>query len=244
MRFLMSDYHYNPNYIHHKNSAINSTLRELVFGVEDGMVSTMGAVTGIATGTGNHIIVVLSGFVIIAVESISMAVGSYISNKSEVEMKRRMIAEEKEEIRDHPVEEQEEMVRLFVKDGWPETLAQEMASQTGKDKKLMLKEMAYRELHIIPEGYGAPVKEGLTMLFSYVFGGAIPLAPYLFFEIEVALVVSITATLIGLFILGVFTTKFSHRKWWKAGLEMLLLAGAAAGVGYAVGSLGDSLLRE
>lgn len=239
----MSDYHYNPNYIHHKNSAVTATLRELVFGIEDGMVSTMGAVTGIATGTGNHIIVVLSGFVIIAVESISMAVGSYISNKSEVEMKRRMVAEEKEEIRDHPREEEEEMIRLFVADGWPQNLAKEMSVHTAKDKKLMLREMSYRELKIIPEGHGAPVKEGVTMLFSYIFGGSIPLLPYLFFGIATALIISVLCTLVGLFILGVFTTKYSHRKWWKAGLEMLLLAGTAGAVGYGVGILGNRFLK-
>lgn len=240
----MSDYHYNPDYIHHRNPALRSTLRELVFGIEDGMVSTMGAVTGIATGTGNQTIVVISGLVIIAVESISMAVGSYLSNKSEAEMNQRIMSEEKQEIHDEPREEKEEMRRLFMADGWPEELAVSMAERTGRDKKLMLKEMAYRELRIIPDAPGSPLKQGFTMLFSYLAGGIIPLAPFLFFNIQSALLISVSTTLIGLFALGAFTTRYSRRSWWKAGLEMLVLAGAAAGVGYFVGRLGENLLMK
>jgi len=240
----MSDYHYNPNYIHHKNTLGGTTLRELVFGIEDGMVSTMGAITGIAAGTGNHSIVVLSGLVIIAVESISMGVGSYISNKSEAEMKKRMLHEEKEEIQDHPQEELDEMRRLFVQDGWTEELAQKMAKETGQNKDLMLREMAYRELHLIPGENDTVIKQGFVMWISYIFGGVIPLAPYIFLSIGTAVPVSIGITLAGLFILGVFTSRFSMRSWWKSGLEMLLLAGTAAAVGYAVGHLGEGLLTK
>ncbi len=59
-------------------------LREIIFGLEDGMVSTLGAITGLAGATDNRAIVIVSGFVIIAVESLSMAAGTYLSNKSEV----------------------------------------------------------------------------------------------------------------------------------------------------------------
>ena len=66
----------NPNFLHHHpRSPISNALREVVFGVEDGMVSTLGALTGIAIGTQNHFAVVLSGFVIVAVESLSMGIG-------------------------------------------------------------------------------------------------------------------------------------------------------------------------
>src|SRR3990167_2109935 len=58
-------------------------LREIVFGLEDGMVSTLGAITGIAGATGNRSLVIISGLVIVAVESLSMAAGTYLSNKSE-----------------------------------------------------------------------------------------------------------------------------------------------------------------
>lgn len=57
-------------------------IREIVFGLEDSLVSTLGAITGIAAGAQNHSIVILSGLVIIAVEAVSMSAGSYLSSKS------------------------------------------------------------------------------------------------------------------------------------------------------------------
>lgn len=60
-------------------------IREIIFGLEDGLVSTLGVVTGIASGTQDRSIVLLSGVVLVAVESLSMAAGTYLSNKSEQE---------------------------------------------------------------------------------------------------------------------------------------------------------------
>lgn len=60
---------------------IVDSMREIVFGLEDSLVSTMGAITGIAVGTGSQYIVILSGLVLIAAEATSMAAGSYLSTK-------------------------------------------------------------------------------------------------------------------------------------------------------------------
>lgn len=57
------------------------SIREIVFGLEDSLVSTMGAITGIAVGTGSQYIVILSGLVLIVAEATSMAAGSYLSTK-------------------------------------------------------------------------------------------------------------------------------------------------------------------
>ncbi len=228
--------HNNPNYIHHKKDGFGSTLRELVFGMEDGMVSTMGAITGIAIGSGSHSIVVLSGFVIIAVESISMGVGSYLSNKSQRDMETRILTEEKEEIADMPEEEAEELIGLLTADGWSQALAVQMAAEAKGKPELMLHEMSYRELKLIPHNEGSPIKDGFVMWGSYIAGGLIPLVPYLLMQDPIATIpISISITLLGLFVLGAYVTKFSLRKWWKGGLEMLVLAGFAAAVGYIVG---------
>lgn len=198
----------------------------------------MGAITGIAAGSGDHTVVVLAGAVIIAVESISMGVGSYLSSKSQREVDERMMQEEREEIDAHLKEETQEMVDLFVADGWSRTLAVQMAAETAKKKGLMLREMSYRELKIIPSAGVVPLKNGALMLGSYVFGGLIPLLPYLLFaSITQTMPISIGMTLFGLFALGAATTTFSKRIWWRAGLEMVLLAGFAALAGYAVGRL-------
>lgn len=230
---------HNPDYIHHEDPGLATTIREVVFGMEDGMVSTLGSITGIAAATGNHFTVILAGFVIICVESISMAVGSFLSSKSEKEIDEHKLHEERAEIQKYPEEEEKELVEMYVNDGWPQELATQMAAVARENPDMMLTEMAYRELGIIPGNLENPLKNGLFMFVSYIIGGLVPLIPYIVLPIHSAVPISIVVTLVGLFILGAVTTKFSKRSWWKSGLEMLALAAFAAAVGYAVGQLID-----
>lgn len=67
------------------NKKIANAIREVVFGLEDGMVSTMGVITGIASGTQDRFTIILAGLVIVSVESLAMAAGTYLSNKTEEE---------------------------------------------------------------------------------------------------------------------------------------------------------------
>lgn len=230
---------HTAEYIHHQNPGLGAAVREAVFGLEDGMVSTLGVVTGIAAVTLEPFTVLLSGFVLISVEAISMAVGSYVSNKSARAVDERKLHEERAEIKQFPEEEKQELIGMYVEDGWPRVLAGEMAECAAKDHELMLKEMAYRELKVFPETVGQPIFNATIMGGAYIVGGAVPMLPYVFLPVTMSLQWSIPLTLIGLFAVGAVTTKFSHRSWWKAGLEMLILASVAALVGYGVGQFVD-----
>ncbi len=229
--------HNRKDFIHHQQKVSTSTVRESVFGVEDGMVSTFGAITGIAAATGDPFIVLLTGIVIISVESVSMGVGSFISSKSEIAINKRKLHEEKIEVKEELEHETEEMKELFIKDGWPKAIAKKMSEVTAKDKKLMLREMAYRELKVFPDNLGSPKKNAVAMLFSYIVGGLVPLSSYFFFPIDKAIILSIPITLLALFMVGAVTTKFSKRNWFKAGSEMLALASLAGAIGYVAGQL-------
>ncbi len=234
-----------PDFIHHQKKSLNvSIIRDAVFGMQDGMVSTFGAVTGIAAATQDHFTIILAGSVIIAVESISMGVGSFISSKSEKEIDQRKLDEEKIELREQPEAEKIELEGMFIKEGWPKKMAKSMALEASKNKHLFLQEMAYRELKLIPNEESSPWKNGIAMLLSYILGGAIPLIAYALLPITSAIPVSVGTTLIGLFLLGVWTTTFSKRKWWKAGLEMLFLAGLAGLVGYYIGQAVDTFILK
>ena len=227
--------HNRKDFIHHRQNISTAVIREGVFGVEDGMVSTFGAITGIAAATGEPFIVLLSGFVIIAVESISMGVGSFLSSKSERAIAERKLHEEKIEVHEEPEHERKEMEQLFVADGWSKKLAKTMADEAAENKKLMLNEMAYRELKIFPDDLESPGRNALVMWLTYIVGGLIPLGAYFFLPVGQAIIVSIPITLLGLFIVGALTTRFSKRNWFVAGAEMLVLASVAGAVGYAVG---------
>lgn len=224
-------------YEHQRNTSIGSTIREVVFGMEDGMVSTLGAITGIAIGSQDHYTVILSGTVIIAVESISMSFGSYISNRSEYEVNQRRIEEEKEEIENFPEQEKEELLQMFIRDGWPTDLANKMSETASKDPSLMLTEMTHRELLITHASPQDAFRNSIYMLFSYIIGGFFPLAAYLILPIQNAMPISVIITLMGLFGIGAVTTKYSKVSWIKAGARVLLLGFIALVVGFLIGEL-------
>jgi len=238
-------HHKREDFIHHNKSIDGSLVREIVFGMEDGLVSTLGAITGIAAAAQSHYLVVLAGFVVISVESISMAVGSYLSNKSEKEIDERKVFEEKTELKEYPEEEKKELIAMYVQEGWPSPLATQMTEVAAKNPKLFLKEMVLRELKIIPGEQGSPLRNGIAMGISYIIGGSIALLPYIFIStVHLAIIVSVPITLCALFLLGVGTARFSKRKWWKSGLEMLILAALAASIGYGVGQGVDLLVQK
>lgn len=63
-------------------------VRQTVFGLEDGIVSTLGVIVGIAAGTNSRRIVIISAFVVVMVESLSMAAGTFLSDRSEMEVEK------------------------------------------------------------------------------------------------------------------------------------------------------------
>ena len=236
--------HYNPNFLHHQHSFAHLYGREIVFGMQDGMVSLLGALTGIAVGSDDHFTIVLSGLSIIFTSALSMAIGTYNSLSTEGKIERRVLDEEKEEIEKRPVEEKEEVNELFVEDGWPREISEKMAEYAAQDNKLMLREMAYRELGIASRKFHKPIHKSVVMFFSWIFGGSFPLLPYIFFPVSTAINVSIMTTLTGLFILGSTMSKFTKQKILIAGLEIVIIGGVAMVSGFAIGHLVDLFIHH
>ncbi len=211
--------------------------KEVVFGAEDGMVSTLGSITGIAIGSNNHATVILAGIVIVSVESISMGIGSYLSNRSQEEIDQRKIMEEAEELEKFPEEEKAELLHMYLNDGWSKELSVSMSEEVSKNKDLFLKEMVMHELKIGGEEESVSIKGAFSMFFAYIFGGIVPLLAYFFLPIKDAVPVSTIVTLAGLFSLGMITTKFTKQPLLKSGLRVLIMGGIALIAGLLAGTI-------
>ncbi|MFZ2190535.1 MAG: VIT1/CCC1 transporter family protein [Candidatus Magasanikiibacteriota bacterium] len=235
---------YNPNFLHHKHGFVYFYSREIVFGIQDGMVSLLGALTGIAVGSKDHFTIVLSGLSIIFTAALSMAIGTYNSLSTKRKMESRILDEEREEIAKSLSEEKKEVEILFIEDGWPKELAKEMAESASQNNDLMLKEMAYRELGITTRKSSQPIQKSIVMFFSWILGGFFPLLPYLFLYNTTAIIVSIIMTLVGLFVLGVAMSRFTKQKVFFAGLEIVLIGGVAIICGYLIGSMVDLFIQH
>jgi len=234
---------HNQTLIHNQKTGLLDSIKEVVFGLEDGMVSTLGAITGIAVGTHNHATVILSGLVIIAVESISMGVGVFLSDSSAKDLDNRKIKEEEFEITNYPDKEKAELKIFYQQDGWPEQLAGQMSVVASQNRKLLLKEMMTRELKI----FSTPpqsLKKGLVMFAAYVLGGLIPLLPYFFIALPKAIYLSIGCALLGLFVLGAAIGKISLNFWLASALKMLILGGVALSVGLLMSQISQKFIAS
>ena len=220
---------------HSLGDPVRTRLRDAVFGTQDGLISTLGALTGIAAGTQNAEAVVIAGLVIITVESLSMAAGSYLSSKSQREYLERILREEEEEIRTEPEKERQEIWEMYRARGYADEEIEVIAKRLMSNPKLLLEDMAHKELGISPDALEEPLGNAVVMGLAYVIGGLVPALPYLLLPMHTAMLVSVIGTLLALFLFGGLKGRVVRQVWWRSGLEMLTIAGLAALVGFVIG---------
>lgn len=221
-------------------SALGS-IRELVFGLEDSLVSTLGVVIGVAAGTEDARVVLLTGVVLVVVEALSMAAGSYLSSKSHRQMLQQAINEERWEIEHEPEKERLELIEMYKERGFAPDEIEILIRRITANKDLWLEEMMAKELKINAADMDEPNKNAIVMFVSYAIGGLVPIVPFLLFPISTALVVSIVLTLAALFAMGYAKGRILDHDGLKSGTEMVAVAGTAAALGYVIGSAAGKL---
>ena len=221
----------------------HSGIRDIIFGTQDGLVSTLGALIGIARGTGDPKTVVIAGIVIVSVESLSMAAGSYLSSKSHRQYQEHLLAKERHEIEHNIEHEKLEILEMYQKRGYTHEEIVIIKNRLLSNRDLLLEDMAHKELGIVPDNMENPVSNGLFMGFSYIIGGSIPVIPYILLGEHLlrATIISFCLTGLALFGLGAMKGKLFGIGWVKSGLEIILVAGTATIAGYLVGSLLKSI---
>lgn len=211
-------------------------IKNMVFGVQDGALTTLGIVTGITGAITDNSVIVLAGVVSLAAEAISMGAGEYISSKSEIEVYNHEVELEKKEMVRVPEIERQEIVDIYKAKGFKGKLLNQIVKKITSDKKLWLDTMLREELGF-PERFEDPKKLGLQMLIASFIGGAVPIIPYLLLPAAVALAVSVIGTAIALFAVGASKTLITKGNWIKSGTEMMLVGMLVALAGYTIGSI-------
>ena len=216
---------------------IRRFLRDAVFGLQDGLVSTLGAITGIAAGVGDGSVVALAGLVVVAVESVSMAAGTYLSSKSQREYLESLLEEEAGQHASDPEGERREIRRMYGERGYAPGEIALIERRLMSDRRLLLEDMAHKELGIIPDRLERPSGNAASMGLAYILGGGIPVAPYFLLPISDARPLSLAITGAALFALGAFKGRLVRKSWLRSGFEMLAVGAGACALGYAVGRL-------
>ena len=211
-------------------------LREVVFGAQDGLLSTVALVTSLAVAFESQTTVVVAGLAGALPGMISMATGALLGSRAERDVQRAEIEREAREIDANPAEELAELVVLFQREGMTYYEARQLADEISQDRDLWLKTLVEKELGISTEETTSPAKDALVMGLAFITGAAVPLVPHFFLTGSTAIGVSVGATLAGLFSLGLLKGRLVERSPLLQGLEILGIGTLSAGVGYALGA--------
>lgn len=221
----------------HRASGGNA-LRAAVLGANDGLVSILSLVMGVAGATNSNSDVLIAGLAGLLAGAGSMALGEWLSVQSSRELYEHQIKIEAEEIAESPEEEQEELALIYQSKGLPGDRARELASHMMADKGSILDTLAREELGIDPEEMGGSAYEAaFTSFILFTVGAIFPIFPFLFWSGATAIYVSLAVSGIGLFIIGAAITLMTGRSVWFSGTRQVLVGLVAAALTFGVGKL-------
>lgn len=221
----------------HKSVGGNA-LRAAVLGANDGLVSNMSLVMGVAGAAVSNNTILLTGSAGLLAGAISMALGEWLSVQSSRELYENQIALETAELEASPEEEKMELVLLYQAKGMSLEEAKKLANKAFETKDSAIETLITEELGINKEELeGSAWEAAITSFVLFAIGAIIPLYPFIFLEGKNAIYLSIASSVVGLFGIGSAITLFTGKPVFFSGMRQVLFGLAAAAVTYGIGSL-------
>ncbi len=219
------------------------SIREVVFGMNDGLVTTIGFLAGVTGALREGRAILLVGIAEVIAGAISMGFGSFLANKAERDFFQSEIDRESHEIEQFPEREKDEIREIYADRGFSPEEVQMIVKRITSDKKLWLKFMAREELGIVSESLVNPYRAGIIIAASFIMGSIPPLLPYIFISRPVsALKWAIPLSMATLFGIGITKTRVAKGNIWKDGFLFLAMGSLAAALGYLLGTAFGDLL--
>ena len=216
-------------------------IREVVFGVQDGLLTTMGLTTGVATATAgaalSHTTILIAGLAGALAGMVSMGTGAYLAACAERDLKQAAIHKERGELESQPHEEHQEMVAILMDRGVPATTAEDLSRALAEFPRLWEETHIEKELGISSNPQDSPIQDGLVMAATFLIGAVIPIVPYLVASGLPAVIGSLLLSAVILAGVGVAKAAVIGQRLVVGGAQVLGVGTAAALAGYALGVL-------
>lgn len=213
------------------------SIREVVFGVQDGILTTLGIITGVGVAEGDRPAVFISGFLALIAGALSMGVGEYLGRKSEREVVQATIDLEKQEMANDPQGEFTEQVAFYKLKGFSAEEAEMIVRRLTKHPDIYLYEMVRDEFGIDPrEAEGSGVRAPLAMGGSFAIGSLVPILAFMLpVSVFASTLTSLAFALVGLFAVGYYAGTLSERSPVGKGFEVALYGCGVFVVSYLAG---------
>jgi vacuolar iron transporter family protein len=218
-------------------------IREIVFGMNDGLVTTIGFLAGVTSSIAQGRYILLAGMAEIVAGAISMALGAYLATKSQREFFHSEIEQEKWEIDKMPEKEAQEIREIYGGMGFSRPEQEMIVNRVTSDKDVLLRFMKREELGLFDEHLDDPVHVAVTMGLSFIGGALPPILPYFFSgDPHRAIWIAVLLSVVFLFSVGVVKTRLTKAKPLRSALETTILGVLACGIGYALGWLAEKFI--
>lgn len=219
-------------------AAGGNALRAAVLGANDGLVSNLSLVMGVAGAELSGSSILVTGLAGLLAGAGSMALGEWLSVQSARELFKHQIEIERAELAADPEEEQRELELIYRAKGLDEAAAKKIAAQLVADPVRAVDTLAREELGVDPKELGGSAwVAAVTSFVLFAVGAVIPVIPYALLEGPAAFWTSIVASAFGLFGIGALITLMTGRSVGFSGLRQLLFGLVAAALTFGVGHL-------
>ncbi|PZS04940.1 MAG: iron transporter, partial [Candidatus Chloroheliales bacterium] len=177
--------------------------------------------------------------------AVSMGLGAYLGSKTQRQVYKKEKAREYYEVEHMPEAERQEVRDIYRAKGFEAAELEVIVARITSNKDRWVNMMMSEELGYGDETSESPIRTGLIVGVSYMVGALVPLSPYIVQRIlsitqppgalNIPLIISAALTLAALFAFGSFKSRFTHRPWWRSGLEMMIAGGIGAVIVYSIG---------
>lgn len=210
-----------------------------VYGGLDGIITTFAVVAGVAGAQLSTGVLLILGFANLIADGISMAIGDFLSTRAEQEYNTAEKKREAWEVEVYPEGEKLELIELYMAKGYEKEDAKKMVDIVAKNKEGWIDIMMKEELGIM-EDNDSPLKNALVTFGSFALFGFVPLLAFTVAQLfsvlnDYTFLIATIMTGLTLFLLGALKVHITDQKWYKSGLEMLIVGGVAAASAYFVG---------
>jgi VIT1/CCC1 family predicted Fe2+/Mn2+ transporter len=232
----MHTHSHEPHHEEHMQSS--DVLRDIVIGMSDGLTVPFALAAGLSGAVESSSIIVIAGIAEIAAGSIAMGLGGYLAGQTERDHYASELKREYDEVERVPEIEKQEVRDFFKQIGLSEEVQSKATEEIAKDKKQWVDFMMKYELGLDEPDPKRAGKSALNIGLSYIAGGIIPLAPYIFIQNSTqALRISVVATLVCLFIFGYFKSKMTGVQPLWGAIKVTLIGAVAAAAAFGVAKL-------
>src|SRR6266516_540930 len=221
----------------HKHIRARGYIGSSALGISDGLLTNLVFLSGFAGAISDIQLIRLAGIASMLAGAVSMSFAGFLAQRSEYDLYHADAKREAGEIEQEPEEEKSELKNFYIAKGLSQDEAEKIVEKISTNKAKFLEDILMHELHVHETKLENPIKMGGVIGLSFLVGALIPLAPFILLSTKNSSILA--AALISplfLFGVGVWRGRIVGRKFWRSGLETLIIGVAASAVLYLIGT--------